>query len=123
MLPVAGMVVGFLFWVDDVEAKGLVGGTANTIIDGIPIVGLGKGLAELLGGVDVIPDLDEWDLIEFRDPFGRDLDDLDLTPLPVKAPSAGGRSPFSCLNPSWGGSPLPSLRDLAEDIRWGNKNR
>jgi len=47
--------VGLVFWVSDVQAKGFVGGTANTLLDQVPFLGWGKLGSECLIG-DWIPD-------------------------------------------------------------------
>jgi hypothetical protein len=56
-IPLVGIGVVIYFWTEDVQAKGLVGGTANSILDAIPIVGTGKGIAEMIAGQDLIHDL------------------------------------------------------------------
>ena len=42
-----GAVITIFFWTKDVEAKGLVEGTANSVLDAIPYVGIGKLIVEL----------------------------------------------------------------------------
>jgi RHS repeat-associated protein len=55
-IPGVGILVSLAFWRSDVQAKGWVGGTINTVVDAIPLVGTGKGIAELIAGQDLIPD-------------------------------------------------------------------
>ena len=45
-------------WGSDVQAKGAVCGTANSGLDMIPFVGLGKGVIEVIYGDDIIPDVE-----------------------------------------------------------------
>jgi hypothetical protein len=47
-IPLVGICVGIYCWAEDVEAKGTVYGTINTGIDIIPVVGVGKGIIEIL---------------------------------------------------------------------------
>jgi len=54
-VPGVGIGVAILFWPADVQAKGWVGGTANTLLDAIPFGGTVKGGVEL-GTGDLIPD-------------------------------------------------------------------
>ena len=48
--------VGLVFLPGDIQAKGTVWGTANTLLDMAPGVGAGKFLRELYDGKDMIPD-------------------------------------------------------------------
>jgi hypothetical protein len=54
-IPVVGAGVTLLFWYEDVQAKGWMGGTANSVLDAIPIFGTVKAGIELFTG-DWIPD-------------------------------------------------------------------
>jgi RHS repeat-associated protein len=74
IIPGVAWVIAFFSWSQDVEAKGVVGGTANSILDGLPVVGWGKLIAELIAGQDVIPDQDIGD-IDVSD-VELELDDL-----------------------------------------------
>ena len=57
-IPLVGIVVGLWGWGSDVQAKGAVCGTANSGLDMIPFVGLGKGVVEVIYGDDIIPDME-----------------------------------------------------------------
>jgi hypothetical protein len=57
-IPVVGIGFGLWGWGSDVQAKGVVCGTVNSGLDMVPIVGLGKGVVEVIYGDDIIPDLE-----------------------------------------------------------------
>jgi len=54
-IPFVGAGATLLFWYEDVQAKGWMGGTANSVLDAIPIFGTVKAGIELFTG-DWIPD-------------------------------------------------------------------
>jgi RHS repeat-associated protein len=58
IVPGIGIVVSLYFWNSDVQAKGDIYGTVNTIIDMFPYVGTVKGGIEIFSG-DFIPDKEE----------------------------------------------------------------
>lgn len=59
LVPGLGAVLALLFLPANVYAKGVEGAVADGLTDAIPGVGTAKGVAELVSGVDMIPDLDD----------------------------------------------------------------
>ncbi len=59
-IPFVGIVVAAWFWNEDVEAKGLSGGTLNTVLDAIPGIGTAKLIDETLIGPYFFPDDGPW---------------------------------------------------------------
>jgi hypothetical protein len=55
-IPGIGTGVAIMMWGSDVQAKGVVAGTANTIMDGIPVFSWFKSGVEIFTG-DWFPDL------------------------------------------------------------------
>jgi hypothetical protein len=55
-IPFIGTVVTIIGWEGDVWAKGFVSGSANSVVDAIPILNTAKITAEIIGGADLIPD-------------------------------------------------------------------
>jgi hypothetical protein len=62
-VPIIGIGLGLFFWRQDVQAKGAAGGTANTILDATPGVGIIKGVGEAVTGKELIPDQDPDEMI------------------------------------------------------------
>jgi RHS repeat-associated protein len=54
-IPFVGTLFTFYFWTEDVQAKGLAGGTLNSVLDATPGAGTVKFLSEILLGKDLIP--------------------------------------------------------------------
>jgi RHS repeat-associated protein len=54
-IPVVGIGIALYFWSEDIEAKGDIYGTLNTVLDSTPIIGIIKGVGEIFTG-DWIPD-------------------------------------------------------------------
>jgi hypothetical protein len=55
-IPGWGAAIAVFGWGSDVYAKGPIAGSANTVIDAIPFVGMAKIITEMLRGEDFIPD-------------------------------------------------------------------
>jgi len=58
-IPWVGALITAYLWRQDVQAKGFGPGTANSILDAVPFLGIAKGVTEFARGEDFIPDKDE----------------------------------------------------------------